>query len=169
MLQKFYGIVALDPPEGDDDLDDLARADTGDMDEDDDDDQDALDGDDSAQRPEQAEKRKKRHRLARLKRKTKLKAYEFNGLSDIAGVLFLEIQKVTDLPPERNSKSTLATRHDIPITLRLTLTCPSDTDIVRHGSICRELTRQEDIPYPSHQAQPQSYFRREAGLPSATP
>lgn len=99
-LQKFYGVVALeDPAEGDEDLDELARAgDSVDEDED-------GDEDDSGS-PEQTEKRKKRHRLARLKRKTKLKAYEFNGMSAVAGVLFVEIQKVTDLPPERNMTRT---------------------------------------------------------------
>lgn len=51
---------------------------------------------------EAIEKRDKRRRLARLKRKTKAKAYQYSGLSDVAGVLFLEIQKITDLPPERN-------------------------------------------------------------------
>ncbi|KAL1297234.1 hypothetical protein AAFC00_004797 [Neodothiora populina] len=101
VLQKFFSIVALEPTEGDDDLDDLNRTDTADLDEDDDFDPDF--DDDGTRKPEQAERRKKkRHRLARLKRKTKLKAYEFNGLSAVAGVLFLEIQKVTDLPPERN-------------------------------------------------------------------
>lgn len=97
-LQKFYGIVALEPQENDDDLDELARGDTADEDDD--------EGEDGAGGPEQLEKRKKRHRLARLKRKTKLKAYEFNGMSDVAGVLFVEIQKVTDLPPERNMTRT---------------------------------------------------------------
>lgn len=105
-LQRFYGIVALEPADGDgdDDLDDLARTDTIDLDEEDDEEQDPSDGADDAKGTEKAEKRKKRHRLARLKRKTKLKAYEFNGMSDVAGVLFLEIQRITDLPPERNSK-----------------------------------------------------------------
>ncbi|CAD0109273.1 unnamed protein product [Aureobasidium uvarum] len=100
-LQKFYGVVALeDPAEGDEDLDELTRAgESADEDEDDDE-------DDSGNSPEQSEKRKKRHRLARLKRKTKLKAYEFNGMSAVAGVLFVEIQKVTDLPPERNMTRT---------------------------------------------------------------
>ncbi|KAI5244212.1 hypothetical protein E4T42_07145 [Aureobasidium subglaciale] len=95
-LQKFYGVVALeDPAEGDEDLDALAEAaESGDDDDDED--------DDDSGSPEQSEKRKKRHRLARLKRKTKLRAYEFNGMSAVAGVLFVEIQKVTDLPPERN-------------------------------------------------------------------
>lgn len=97
-LQKFYGLVALEPTEGDDDLDDLARADTADEDED--------DAEDDSGGTEQSEKRKKRHRLARLKRKTKLTAYEFNGMSAVAGVLFVEIQRVTDLPPERNMTRT---------------------------------------------------------------
>lgn len=103
-LQRFYGIVALEPTEGDDDLDELARADTGDLDEENDDEQDPSDETDDTKG---AEKRKKRNRLARLKRKTKLKAYEFNGMSDVAGVLFLEIQRITDLPPERNSKPSM--------------------------------------------------------------
>lgn len=107
ILQKFYGIVALEPTEADDDLDDLNRTITQDLDDEEDDDDDQDPSDESERRPEQIAKRKKRHRLARLKRKTKLKAYEFNGLSDIAGVLFLEIQRITDLPPERNGKSVL--------------------------------------------------------------
>lgn len=50
------------------------------------------------------EKHKRRLKLARLKKKAKERAYEFSGMSDLAGVLFLEIQKVSDLPPERNSR-----------------------------------------------------------------
>jgi phosphatidylserine decarboxylase len=94
-LQRFYGVVALEPVEADDDLDELAR-----------DSIDESDDDDESGSPGQSEKRKKKHRLARLKRKTKLTAYEFNGMSAVAGVLFVEIQKVTDLPPERNMTRT---------------------------------------------------------------
>lgn len=54
---------------------------------------------------ETPEKRKRRLRIARLKKKAKQRAYEFSGQSDIAGVLFLEIGKLTDLPPERNGTS----------------------------------------------------------------
>lgn len=50
------------------------------------------------------EKHKRRLKLARLKKRAKDAAYEFSGLSDLAGVLFLEIQRVSDLPPERNSE-----------------------------------------------------------------
>lgn len=50
------------------------------------------------------EKRKKKLRLARLRRKTKARAYEFSGGTDVVGIVFLDIVKITDLPPERNSK-----------------------------------------------------------------
>lgn len=52
--------------------------------------------------------KKKRKRLAGLKKKAKQRAYEFSGESDVAGVLFIEIQKITDLPPERNSKNKMS-------------------------------------------------------------
>jgi len=54
---------------------------------------------------EGAVKTKKKKRipgLARLKKKAKEHGYEFTSISSIAGVLFIEIQKATDLPPERN-------------------------------------------------------------------
>ena len=49
------------------------------------------------------EKRKKKLRLARLKKKTKARAYEFSGGTDVVGIVFLDIVKISDLPPERNS------------------------------------------------------------------
>ena len=52
---------------------------------------------------ETPEKRKRRRRLARIRKQAKQRAYEFSRMSDVAGVLFLEISKITDLPPERNS------------------------------------------------------------------
>ena len=110
ILQKFYGVIATEPAAEDDDLDDLARVDTGDLndlDEDEELDEDGPNETDDPKEAEQVEKRKRKHRLAKLKRKTKLRAYEFSGMSDVAGVLFLEIQKITDLPPERNSKRQL--------------------------------------------------------------
>lgn len=123
-------------------MDELSRSNTQDLEDDDDD-------DDDGDKPEQVEKRKKRHRLARLKRKTKMKAYEFNGLSDIAGVLFLEIQRITDLPPERNSENLLQLPSDS------LLTRSSDQDFVRHGSIRRHLAWKEDVSHSCCQAQPQ--------------
>ena len=78
-----------------------------------------MDGNSRPPRPEQVdlertntnEKHKRRLKLARLKKKATEAAYEFSGLSDLAGVLFLEIQKVSDLPPERNSKQLLVFHH----------------------------------------------------------
>lgn len=107
ILQKFYGIVALEPPVEDEDLDDLAHIDATDaaelMDEEDEEDLQPPETDDPKE-IEQHEKHKRRKRLAKLKRKTKLRAYEFSGTSDVAGVLFVELQKLTDLPPERNGR-----------------------------------------------------------------
>jgi len=103
ILQKFFGLVASEPLQDEEDADELSRVDTGnDYDEEEDNDQEQNHDIDDPKDPDQAEKRKKRSRLARLKRKTKLRAYQFTGQSSIAGVLFLEIQKVTDLPPEKN-------------------------------------------------------------------
>ncbi|KAF2220856.1 phosphatidylserine decarboxylase proenzyme [Elsinoe ampelina] len=106
ILQKFYGVAAEEPREEDDDLDELARTDTVETADLDDDDESEETGQttpsDDSHDPDKTEKRKRRHKLARLKRKTKLRAYEFNGISDTAGVLFLEVVKVSDLPPERN-------------------------------------------------------------------
>ena len=55
--------------------------------------------------PEQKAKKRRRLRLARLKRKAKERGYEFTGGTDVAGVLFVEIQRITDLPPEKNGTS----------------------------------------------------------------
>lgn len=54
-------------------------------------------------RPEIFDKRRKRLRLKGLKRKRRQRAYEFtNGGSDVVGVIFLEICRINDLPPESN-------------------------------------------------------------------
>ena len=62
--------------------------------------------DDTAKAETPVEKQKRKKRLARLRRRSMaVRAYEFTGNSDVAGVIFAEIVKVTDLPPERNSKT----------------------------------------------------------------
>lgn len=76
---------------------------------------------------EQKEKKKKRLRLARLKKKAKEHGYEFSGGSDVAGVLFVEIQKITDLPPEKNGML------EAWLTTILT-NIASDPNVVRYGS-----------------------------------
>lgn len=61
-----------------------------------------------------AHKKQKKKRLARLRRKSiAVRAYEFAGRdTDLSGILFMEISKITDLPPERNctSKASLLDR-----------------------------------------------------------
>ena len=114
ILQKFYGVVAF----GDDDDDDeelLGKVDSRDLDdvsEEDDDDRDPSDETSDGARtpggstPDEKKKHRRRQKLKKLKRKSKLKAYEFSGMSDVAGVLFLEINRITDLPPEKNMTRT---------------------------------------------------------------
>ncbi|OAA50721.1 Phosphatidylserine decarboxylase [Cordyceps fumosorosea ARSEF 2679] len=56
-----------------------------------------------ASKPETAEKRRRRLRIRGLKRKNRRSAYAFtNGDSDVVGIIYLEICRVTDLPPEHN-------------------------------------------------------------------
>lgn len=62
----------------------------------------ATDIDDPTQ-PETAEKRRRRLRIKGLKRRRRRNPYAFtNGESDVVGVIYLEIVKITDLPPESN-------------------------------------------------------------------
>jgi phosphatidylserine decarboxylase len=51
-----------------------------------------------------AAKKEKKKRKARLRRKSiAVRAYEFvGGVGDVSGIIFMEILKITDLPPERN-------------------------------------------------------------------
>ncbi|KAL4783192.1 phosphatidylserine decarboxylase-domain-containing protein [Aspergillus varians] len=59
---------------------------------------------DDPTKPEVVEKRRKRLRLKRLRRKSlAARAYQFSGAGNgVQGIVFMEIVKVTDLPPERN-------------------------------------------------------------------
>lgn len=54
-------------------------------------------------KPETAEKRRRRLRIKGLKRRRRQNPYAFNnGGSDLVGIIYLEIGKITDLPPESN-------------------------------------------------------------------
>ncbi|KAK0728495.1 phosphatidylserine decarboxylase-domain-containing protein [Lasiosphaeria miniovina] len=80
-------------------------------DHDDDDDyemyEDETPDDEDSTKPEAIEKRKRRLRIRGLKRKKRDNPYEFlNGGSDVVGIIFLEIGKITDLPPESNLTKT---------------------------------------------------------------
>lgn len=78
----------------------LAREQSSDIE----DDEDAVSELEEDATPEQKAKKRRRLRIARLKRKAKERGYEFTGGNDVAGVLFVEIQRITDLPPEKNGK-----------------------------------------------------------------
>lgn len=108
-LKKLATTLGLDADDIDDDDDDLSRLDSQDLLEDgeeDDDDRepDTSDETDDLSKPEIAAKKQRKLRLKRLRRKTISRAYEFTGGSDVTGIVFLEINKIVDLPPERNGR-----------------------------------------------------------------
>lgn len=58
---------------------------------------------DDLTKPETAEKRRRRLRIKGLKKRRRQNPYAFtNGSSDVVGIIFLEICRITDLPPESN-------------------------------------------------------------------
>ncbi|KAL1998461.1 hypothetical protein VTN02DRAFT_6128 [Thermoascus thermophilus] len=95
--QKFKAIISA----GDDD-EDMSQAASNEFDDDKDD--ETSDETDDPTKPEVVEKRKKRLRIARLKRKSiAARAYQFTGAGNgVHGLVFMEVVKITDLPPERN-------------------------------------------------------------------
>ncbi|OJD30607.1 phosphatidylserine decarboxylase [Diplodia corticola] len=101
LYQKFLAI-AVSTPSADDEDEDLERLDSGDLDETEEEDSSDEAADDADKAEKKKEKKRKRLRMRKLRRKAKERAYEFYGSSDVAGVLFLEITKITDLPPEKN-------------------------------------------------------------------
>ncbi|KAH0836106.1 Phosphatidylserine decarboxylase proenzyme 3 [Fonsecaea pedrosoi] len=87
----------LDDLAGDEDFDDL-----------DEDQEESVTETESTQKPETADKKAKKRRLARLRRRS-IAARAYNFLSednDVNGIIFLEIVKINDLPPERNMTRT---------------------------------------------------------------
>ena len=71
---------------------------------DEDHDQDTSDETDATTMSAKSAKTAKKRRLARLRRKSiAVRSYEFMGKdSDVSGIIFMEIQRISDLPPERN-------------------------------------------------------------------
>ncbi|KAJ5769458.1 hypothetical protein N7520_004017 [Penicillium odoratum] len=103
------------------DLDDLDR------------DEETSDETDDLTKPEIVEKRRRRLRLARLRKKSlAARAYQFSGTgSGVEGIVFMEIVKVTDLPPEKNVTRTSFDMDPFVVTSlgRKTLRTP----VVRHN------------------------------------
>ena len=112
ILHKFFTLAAADLEDDEAEVDDedtedgVGKVDSKDTADDDDDVEDTSDETDDPSKPETVEKKRKRRlRLKLLKRNKKARAYEFMGESDVVGIVFLEISKITDLPPEKNGKS----------------------------------------------------------------
>ncbi|SLM36695.1 phosphatidylserine decarboxylase [Lasallia pustulata] len=109
ILQRFMSLAGSSPAEDADEDDELARLESLDTREDEDDDEKedgTSDETDDPNKPEVAAKRRRKLRLMRLRKKTKARAYEFTGGTDVVGIVFLEIGKIMDLPPERNMTRT---------------------------------------------------------------
>lgn len=123
ILEKITGLTVMTPGsmDGEEDEEDPMERTTS-HETGDDEDEDTSDETDEVHMPEEREEKKKKRRLARLKRKTKERTYEFSGASSVAGVLFLEITKITDLPPEKNCKFTHSVRESVPYTQCLAVT-----------------------------------------------
>ncbi|KAJ5054224.1 uncharacterized protein L3040_000505 [Drepanopeziza brunnea f. sp. 'multigermtubi'] len=102
VLEKFRTLAGLG------DLENAGMPADGAEDDDflDDDDEDPSDETDDPTKPENAEKSRRKLRLKGLRKKKRLNGYEFTGGSEVVGIVFLEIGKITDLPPERNMTRT---------------------------------------------------------------
>ncbi len=154
ILQRLAGITLANSEVDDDDDPRLTQSDSIELeDEEDDEDDEARDGmigeTEDVKKNETPEKTKRRLRLARLKKKAKQRAYEFSGLSELAGVLFLEITKIIDLPPERNSQYCFAAQV---ILMWASLIVSSDKNLFRYGPICCHFSWQENLQDEGHPA-----------------
>lgn len=122
----------------------LERLESGDQDDEEDDDQEEnTDEADENKTSDGSTKKKNRLRLARLKKKAKKHGYEFSGATDVAGVLFVEIQRITDLPPEKNGTSMALFRRPMKLT-----PFQSPSHRFRYGSICGYFPWEKDLPHP---------------------
>jgi phosphatidylserine decarboxylase len=105
-FRRYRSVIAA----GDDDDDEtLSRAATAEgedgVTEDGDDAENEHETSDETDEPsEKAAKKEKKKRIARLRRKSiAVRAYEFvGGVGDVSGIIFMEMLKITDLPPEKN-------------------------------------------------------------------
>ncbi|KAJ4362305.1 phosphatidylserine decarboxylase [Neocucurbitaria cava] len=102
ILQKLLAIAGTTPSPNEEEEMMLLRGDSN-VTDNEEEEESSDEAQDESKQAEKREKRRKKLRLARLKKKAKqMSGYEYSSNGDIAGVLFLEIQKITDLPPERN-------------------------------------------------------------------
>ncbi|KAH6642283.1 phosphatidylserine decarboxylase-domain-containing protein, partial [Boeremia exigua] len=104
IMQKFLAIAGQSPSPDESDESGLLRADSAGTDLDDDDESESSnEANDESKKAAKREKRRKKLRMARLRKKAKqISGYEYSDKSEVAGVLFLEVTNITDLPPEKN-------------------------------------------------------------------
>ncbi|KAF1933322.1 uncharacterized protein M421DRAFT_97499 [Didymella exigua CBS 183.55] len=103
IVQKFFAIAGQTPSPDESDENGLLRADSAGTDLDDDESSSSNEALDESKKAEKHEKRRKKLRMARLRKKAKqISGYEYSDKSEVAGVLFLELSNITDLPPEKN-------------------------------------------------------------------
>lgn len=76
--------------------------DEDDEDDDLDEEEEPSDETEDPSKPETVAKRRRRMRIKGLKKRKQHQLYNFNENSDVVGIIFLEIGKITDLPPEKN-------------------------------------------------------------------
>ena len=115
-LRKYKSFIAANDEE-DDGLsrattidEDLEPDEAAEMDEDPD---TSDETDEPTKAATKASKKEKKKRKARLRRKSiAVRAYEFvGGVGDVSGIIFMEICRISDLPPERNSKLFIVGRY----------------------------------------------------------
>ena len=112
IMERLFAFVNLTNINNDGDNDEILNGSSfgGDNDDDNDDDDDEYnnkeletsDETDDPTKPSAIEKRKKNRRLSKLKDTTTKRAYELTGGTHVVGIIFLDINKIVDLPPERN-------------------------------------------------------------------
>ena len=146
ILEKLWALLGNGELSAEDEAR-LARAESSDIEDD-----DVVSELEEDATPEQKAKKKRRLRLARLKRKAKERGYEFTGGHDVAGVLFVEIQRITDLPPEKNGKERM-------MCSGMKLINSSYADIIRHGSIRGHLFGSEHLPHACRSSQSEPNIR----------
>ena len=107
-LRRYKSVIAADY-EDDDEI--LSRTltvedDSGATENGDDAENDPEASDETDERSVKVAKKEKKKRMAHLRRKSiAVRAYEFvGGAGDVSGIIFMEILRITDLPPERNCK-----------------------------------------------------------------
>lgn len=142
MIEKFRSLVHADEAEEIEEYDENDTSSTANQEEEKEDKESEPAEAADVAKPELAEKRRRRLRLARLKRRSiAARAYQFSGAKDgVSGIVFLEVSKVFDLPPERNGEN-----------FAFYIISPANTSsnayFIRHGPIHCYFSRTQDNAY----------------------